>query len=100
MVVHMLTSYVLPGETKPARLVATGPLPLRFVSRRLCAPLAAYVVLVERLPFHVYQPLVLLSNSLLAMRFGPTPLGALKTYLSTLTPPLNATKRSRSPLIG
>jgi hypothetical protein len=88
------------GETKPVMLVAIGPLPLRLVERKLCPPVSTYWLLVESVPFQEYQPLVFASNSPFAIRFGPTPAGALKANLSTLTPPLKTTNTLRSPEIG
>src|SRR6478735_2020100 len=57
-------------------------------------------MLVASVPFHEYQPLVLASNSPFAIKFGPTPVGALKLNLSTLAPPPKETNTFRSPLIG
>ena len=67
--------------------MATGPLPVRPDERRLWRPLAASVVVVESVPFQLNQPFVFVSNSPLARRFGPTPVGAPKLSLSMFAMP-------------
>ena len=62
----------MPGTTALVMVVAAGPLPGRFDTMRARVPFCALVVVVPMVPDQVNQPFVFVSNSPLAMMFGPS----------------------------